>query len=265
MPTASTPSLRETRKVRPGVEVLNEAVYRPAAQLLVAPLARAGVRPETVVLVHTVLGLLAAAQVARGGRLSPALLLQLKTVLDNADGQLARATGQTTAVGRYLDTEMDTLVNAALFVAIDRRWGPPALAVLSLLLTADFLLERDYRRARGEVFREPPRDTGGGPVLAALEAVYRAWFVPQERVLDGLFESRFRAAGGTDADREAYTPQLATHVAANLGLTTQLALAGLCIALGRPRAYLATVPVQATLLAGVQLWREHRVRSRRPA
>ena len=29
------------------------------------------------------------------------------TLLDNLDGQLARATGQTTETGRYLDTEGD--------------------------------------------------------------------------------------------------------------------------------------------------------------
>ena len=33
------------------------------------------------------------------------LLLQLKTLLDNADGQLARVTGRVTLVGRYLDTD----------------------------------------------------------------------------------------------------------------------------------------------------------------
>ena len=262
MPPAPTPSLRDTRKVRPGTEVLNEFVYRPAAQVLVGPLARAGIRPEAVVLFHTVLGLVAALQVARGERLAPALLLQLKTVLDNADGQLARATGQTSALGRYLDTEMDTLVNAALLTGIDRRWGPPALVLLSLILTADYLLERDYREARGETFREAPRQPDGGAALGALEAAYRAWFVPQERLLSRLFEARFRRAGGTSGDRERYTPRLATHVAANMGLSTQLALAGLCIAAGRPRAYLAGIALQAAMLTGVQWWREQRVRRR---
>ena len=46
------------------------------------------------------------------------VLLQLKTVLDNADGQLARASGRVTLTGRYLDTEADLVVNAALFAAL---------------------------------------------------------------------------------------------------------------------------------------------------
>ena len=260
----ATPSLRETRKDRPGVEVLNEFVYRPLAQLFVAPLARAGVRPEGVVVFHTLLGLLAAWQVSHGQRLSPALLLQLKTVLDNADGQLARATGQTTALGRYLDSEMDVLVNAALLLAMDRRWGAPALLVLQLLLTVDFLLEREYRAARGQAFREAPqRSDDPAALLAVLRGVYALVFEPQERLLAPVFERRFRAAGGTPELRSAYTPRAVTHVAANLGLSTQLAVAGACIAMGKPKAYLLSLPVQAALLVGVQRWREQEVRRAR--
>jgi len=260
----AVPGLRQTRKDRPGVEVLNEYAYRPVAQLLVEPLARLGVRPEQVVLAHTALGLVAAWQVARGERVAPALLLQLKTVLDNVDGQLARATGRTSLTGRYLDSEMDTVVNAALFLAMDRRWGVPALALLQFMLTADFLLEREYREARGQAFREAPAAGGDDPrVLRVLEAIYGALFVPQERVVTRLFESRFRRAGGRSEDRARYAPRAVTHVAANLGLTTQLALAGLCVAAGRPRAYLAFLPVQALALVAVQLAREANVRRAR--
>lgn len=264
MPPPSVPSLRETRKPRPGTEVLNEYVFRPLAQRLVTPLALLGTRPEQVVVLHTLLGLLAAWRISRGDRLAPALLLQLKTVLDNADGQLARATGQTSAVGRFLDTELDTVANLALLVALDRRAGLPAFALLQLLLTADFVLERDYREARGEAFRSPPaRHDERGPLLNLLERVYALVFEPQEQLVSGVFEGRLRAIGGTDADREAYTPREATHFGANLGLSTQFALLGLCLAVGRPKAYLASLPLQAAGLAAVQLWREARVRGRR--
>ena len=66
---------------------------------------------------------------ARGHLVAAALLVQLKTLLDNADGQLARLTGRVTAFGRYLDSECDLLVNAALFAAVGwrraRRSPPP--------------------------------------------------------------------------------------------------------------------------------------------
>ena len=55
-----------------------------------------------------------------------AVLLQVKTVLDGADGQLARALDRVTVLGRYLDSESDLLVDAALFAAlgsVDRAAG----------------------------------------------------------------------------------------------------------------------------------------------
>lgn len=260
--------MARTRKRRPADEQLNERLYRPLAQLLVDPLARLDVHPHQVVLFHTALGLLAAWLIRRGGpwrrsRLAPALLLQLKTVLDNLDGQLARATGRTTETGRYLDTEMDLLVDLALNVAIAGRAGLPLTLLQSLILTTDFLWERDHRAARGEVFREAAARAGDDPrVLAALKAVYAIYFLPQERVLGGWFETRLVGVAGdfpTPEERRAYTPLTSTAVAANLGLTTQLAFLGLCLLANRPRLYTRSLPFQAALLLGVQAWREGQV------
>ncbi|MFK7603147.1 CDP-alcohol phosphatidyltransferase family protein [Deinococcus sp. SM5_A1] len=248
--------------------MLNERLYRPLAQLLVDPLARQNVNPAHVVLFHTALGVYAAWLIRRGGpwwrsRLTPALLLQVKTVLDNLDGQLARATGQTTETGRYLDTEMDLVVDLALNVAIAGRAGLPLTVLQSLILTTDFLWEQGHRTARDEVFRESAAQAGDDPrVLAALKAVYAAYFSPQERVLGGWFETRLNAVAGgspTSEERRAYTPLPITTVAANLGLTTQLALLGACLLADRPQFYTRSLPFQALLLLGVQRWREGQV------
>lgn len=258
------PTLAQTRKARPGHEWAAERLFRPLAQRLVGPAARLGIRPTRIVLAHTALGLLAAGLTARGGRLTPALMLQVKTVLDNLDGQLARATGQTSETGRYLDTEMDLLVNYAVFRALSPRAGLPATLLLSLLLSADYLWEREYRAARGEVFREAPAQGGDHPaVLGALRGMYALYFLPQEILLSRLFEARLRRAVGgepTAEDRRAYTPRLLCQVSANLGLSTQLLAVGVAIATGRGRAYLWGLPAQAGLLVGLQLWREARVR-----
>lgn len=228
------------------------------------PLARRHANPAHIVLLHTGLGLYAASQIHRGRRLSPALLLQLKTVLDGLDGQLARATGQTTETGRYLDTEMDLVVNLALNVAISGRAGVALTLLQSLILSVDYLWERDHRAARGEVFRDPPAQAGDDPrLLAALKAVYAGYFTPQETLLEGLFERRLRAITGSDpseVQRRIYTPHAITAVTANLGLSTQLLALGLCVLAGRPRLYTGSLPVQAALLVGVQLWREAQVR-----
>lgn len=259
-----TPSLAQTRKARPASEWAAERVFRPLAQVLVAPAARAKLKPTGVVLFHTGLTLLSAVQLRRGARLAPALLLQLKTVLDNLDGQLARATDQTTLSGRYLDSEMDVLGNLALLAALHGPViGPVATLLLSLILSADYLWERDYRLARGEIFRVPAAQGGDDPaVLAALEGLYKLYFVPQERLLSRLFEARLRAVAGpqpTARDRQAYTPPAALTLSANLGLSSQLLLLGALTLLKRPHWYAPSLVVQAAALLAAQVWRERQV------
>ena len=68
-------------------------------------LARLRVPPPVVVAGAGVAGLAAAVELGRGSPLAAALLVQLKTLLDNADGQLARLTGLTSTFGRYLDRD----------------------------------------------------------------------------------------------------------------------------------------------------------------
>ena len=92
---------------------------------------------------------------AREELILAALLLQVKTLLDNADGGLARATGRVTLVGRYLDTLADLVVNAAVFAALAVVTGEPLLALaafvaLTLVLAVDYNATELYREARGE-------------------------------------------------------------------------------------------------------------------
>lgn len=254
-------------KARPAREWAAELIFRPLAERLLPPLARRRVDPLHVVLTHTALGLLAAGLLRRGHHLAPALLLQVKTVLDNLDGQLARATRQTTETGRYLDSEMDVVVNAAVLTGLAGRQGLGLTLLLSLILSTDYLWERDHREARGEVFRDPPAQAGDDPrLLGPLREIYALYFTPQERVLGALFEARLRSAVGGDptpADRLTYTPATINRVAVNLGLSTQLLALGVALVLRRPHLYLWSLPAQALLLAGVQLWREAQVRGGR--
>ena len=93
-----------------GHEFLCERVFRPLAHVVVLALLPLRVPPPAVVAASGAAGLAAAVELARGHLVVAALLLQLKTVLDNADGQLARLTGRVTVFGRYLDSELDLLV-----------------------------------------------------------------------------------------------------------------------------------------------------------
>src|ERR1700754_2098832 len=102
---------------RAGREFVLELVFRPLSNVLGPLFERARIPPPAVVLANAATGLVAAVVLARGDLVAAAVLLQLKTLLDNVDGALARATGQVTLVGRYLDTIADLVVNAAAFAA----------------------------------------------------------------------------------------------------------------------------------------------------
>ena len=228
--------LARSRKQRPGTEVLCEYVFRPLAHLVVVALRPLRVPPPAVVLTAATVGLTAAAEIARGQLVVAALLLQLKTILDNADGQLARASGRVSALGRYLDSLSDLLINAALFAAIGYLAGQPWLALagflaLTLALSADYNLDRLYRAARGLEYDATPTATG---VAGALARAYAIFYGSQDRLIERFATWR---EGSDERTRLAYHDRATLTVLANFGLSTQLAVAGVFLALGYPAAY----------------------------
>jgi phosphatidylglycerophosphate synthase len=217
-------ALSRSRKPRRGTELACEKVFRPLAHPLVLALARLRVPPPMVVLAAGAAGIAAAVELGRGSLLVAALAVQLKTLLDNADGQLARLTGRTSAFGRYLDSEVDLLVNAALFAALGWSAGHPVLALagflaLTSILSLNFNAERLARGATAEP------DDGGRPT-ALLRRSYRLVYAPQDRLAEALVNRR-----------PALTSPLSVSLLANLGMSTQLAAFGLLLALGQPLAF----------------------------
>jgi phosphatidylglycerophosphate synthase len=229
---------RRSRKVRPITELVCEGIFRPLAHLLVLVLLPLRVPPPAVVLTATTVGAAAAYSVDRGHLVVAALLLQLKTVLDNADGQLARASGRASVLGRYLDSESDLLVDALLFAALGHLTGRPllaglAFAALTLVLGVDFNLERLYRRERGDERDPMPHAAGRTKIL---ERIYGVVYAPQDRIVEGFTERRLARLGADEQTRLAYHDRATVAVVANFGLTTQLAAIGICLGLGSPDA-----------------------------
>ena len=236
--TAQTALFRRSRKTRPITELVCEWIFRPIAHLVVLALLPLRVPPPAVVLGATAVGTAAAFSVYRGNLVLAAVLLQLKTVLDNADGQLARASGRISVLGRYLDSESDLLVNALLFAALGDVTGRPVLAgiafgALTLVLGVDFNLERLYRRERGDE-RDPMPHAPGR--TAILERIYGLVYAPQDRIVERFTEWRLRRIGADPETRLAYHDRATVAVVANFGLTTQLAAIGLALGLGSPDA-----------------------------
>jgi phosphatidylglycerophosphate synthase len=239
---------------RAGRELVLEVVFRPLSKPLVSVLARTGVAPTVVVVANAAVGLFAAAVLARGHLVEAALLVQLKTLLDNVDGQLARETGRVTLVGRYLDTVADLVVNIAIFAALGHVTGEPLLAAgafvaLVVILAVDFNATELYREARGAPTAQPL--SSGSRSERALDAVYRVVFGPLDRFVRSLATRR----------RASYD-DLAVTVLANLGLSTQLAVLGACVLLGAPTMYLWLVLACLVALVPLQLRAERLTRGR---
>jgi archaetidylinositol phosphate synthase len=224
--------LARSRKERLRQETVCEAVFRPLAHLVVLALAPLRVPPPAVVLASTAFGLAGAVELARGQLVVAALLVQAKTVFDNADGQLARLTSRVTAFGRYLDSECDLLVNAALFAGLGWYTGRPFVAALGFValtavLSVNFNVERLAR---------------GVPVgwdASALGRVYGLLYGWQDRLADRFLHGRHDL--------------FVVGALAQLGMSSQLAAFGVCMAVGSPLVYVWILLAQLVFVAGLCL------------
>lgn len=262
------PALDRADKARARSEWVVEAM-RPLTRRLVAAFARFGLDPLWVVAAQGLIGLVAAGLIASGHFVLAALLLQLKTLLDNSDGGLARATGRVTQLGRYADTGVDFFVNMALFAAL-ACYGPWSLAlgafvVLTLILSLDFRLEALYWALRRQAGTEAPR---GQPVwlYRFFRGLYQRFFAPQDALIDRLDNALLtRLLQGEEPSRQArlaWNDLFSTATLVNLGLSSQLVLLGLCLILGQPFWYVYVVYAQLFYVAAIQLLRAVRFRNR---
>jgi len=261
--------LESSRSDVPARELVVAALFGPVANVLVTLLLPLRVPPPAVVLANAAAGLLAALAVGLDGLLVAALLLQLKTVLDNADGRLARTSGRASLLGRFLDTEADFVVNLVLFAALGWVTGEPVLAAaaflaLTLTLSVDFNLVELYRETHLQPSTAP---SSGSALERALAVVYRIVFGPQDRLVRAVSASRLEPILRSEPDPArrrdatlAYHDRLVLAVLANLGLSTQLVALGACLVLGVPVLYLWLALGQVLLLPLLQLRRERLVR-----
>ena len=262
-------------KPRPRSELLLQAL-RPLTDALVALFGRLGVHPHALVVTHALLGAIAASLVALGQGLWvwAAVLLQAKTLLDNLDGGVARATGRVTRLGRYLDSVLDMFVNLLLFAALALHgpgawaWPLAALAALALtlILSLDFNLEQRYKALRAAPGQPEQRAPVGGPpsVYRFFRGAYQRLLAPQDRVLARLDEALFERVAGRPYEqaqlesRLAWSDMFSTATLVNLGLSTQLLVLGVCLVVGAPFAYVWFVLAAFAYALAVQaarVWR----------
>ncbi len=266
-------------------------LLQPVAGAVVRGLAPLGVNPLWLVTLHSVMGVAAGVLIAVGGpdagpdgafggsagwNVAAGLLLG-KAVLDNADGGLARATGQVTKMGRFYDSGMDLVVNVAVFAGLSVHVGVPvaviALVVSTVALSLDFNMERLYRRPRTAVPTGPPvADLPRGapePVYRLFEQLYERLLAPQDRAIERLDRALFRRVEGSEYEgapldrRLAWSDLFSTATLVDLGLSTQTVILAGCLIVGRPWIYLTALLVIPVWTLGVTLLRLIRYRAYR--
>jgi len=137
--------------------VLHRRLARPLTRIAV----RLGVTPNQLTLLSLLLGLAAALSLrtASVGNAVVALLLYVAAVVvDHADGQVARLTFTESTLGEWLDIGADTVVHAALVVAIGvsaAEASGRAVASLGMVAAAGIVLTAALVKVL------PPPDGGG--------------------------------------------------------------------------------------------------------
>ena len=91
---------------------------RPSARLISNALKNTSFTPIDVTIAFIISGLIAVACILYGHYWFAAFFLILKSILDAADGELARIKKTPSYTGRYLDSVSDILLNAIIFLAL---------------------------------------------------------------------------------------------------------------------------------------------------
>lgn len=224
-------------------ELLNSYLIRPLAWLLVKPLLRTPTRPEAIVILNIALACLAAGLFFLGTRtavVAAACLLLAKILFDAVDGQLARAKGLVSRLGRFLDSLADFYTNLLVFGAIGlaaaRQAGDPGPFVLwvgafwTMTLQCSFFnyylvahqeaaggrpASRTDESLRREDLEEPRR-------VLALQRLYLVTYGWQDRLMRRL-DRRLGADALAEERRGTwYTEPVALRLSSFLGLGTLL-------------------------------------------
>lgn len=147
-----TPELRRSQSVLPpGVKEAGRAVLAPVVRLAMA----LHLTPNRITVIGLGITIVASALVAAGWLVLAAAILTAGSLLDAVDGALARAQGNVTAFGGFLDSTLDRAGEAIIYVGVgawlltaldEPLW--PVVAAMSAL-TASFLVSYAHARAQG--------------------------------------------------------------------------------------------------------------------
>lgn len=130
--------------------------YKATTRPVTGWLIRAGVRPNTITSVGALVVIASAVAFGLGAIRLGAGLLLFSGILDTLDGDVARATGQTTKFGAFYDSTLDRVGDGVTFIGIAGYLltGPsirfPVLGAVICMVAVLASLLVSYARARAE-------------------------------------------------------------------------------------------------------------------
>jgi phosphatidylglycerophosphate synthase len=126
---------------------INKWINRPLAWPLVQLLKKTKITPNQVSVASFIIGMAGALCFIMGSYkwfIFGGILAQLSSIVDNADGMLARAKNMGTEFGKYLDLFLDRIIDFSLVAALSyglyRSTGRSFLLILGLLACALYYL-----------------------------------------------------------------------------------------------------------------------------
>ena len=117
---------------RPG-GLVAKYINRPVSLRISRHLLETPISPNMVTILDFIIGAIGIVIIFQGGWLNAVIgtgLMQINSIVDGIDGELARMRHQTSEFGAYLDSVCDEILNAALMIAIghylsvSRQWEP---------------------------------------------------------------------------------------------------------------------------------------------
>ncbi len=129
--------------------------------------------PNQVSLISFLIGIASAITYVLGNYVLGAILIQISSIIDGVDGELARALGRCSSLGAFIDALLDRFVDLSVITAITYSLIAsgtvnPVIAYLvgTTALTGDLLVS--YLHARGEAsLKEHPARIGSIPNFAS--------------------------------------------------------------------------------------------------
>jgi phosphatidylglycerophosphate synthase len=239
-------------------EIINIYLLRPLASAIVWLVYPTRITPNQITVAAILIGFVAAWLYSQSTTTAIALAglsITLKDILDDADGQLARAKELYSRRGRFLDSIGDFLVNLAVFSAI--TWAvyqsTPSgwtilLGVLSLFgitLRVSYhvfyqvsFLHREDRYKLNRITEEiTEEDLRGDPVALRLQRIFLVIYGWQDRFMYSI-DAWCRRAVPDERLSDWYSHRFGLRLSGLLGFGTEYAVLTICSLLNNLSLYL---------------------------